>query len=217
MTPAPPYRDRREAGRILGAHLCDELGAGDSVVLALPRGGVPVGFEVARMLDVSLDVFVVRKLGLPSQPEFAMGAIAAGGYQVLNKGVVARYGITAREITAVSEREAAELRRRETLYRAKRAPIDVRDRTAILVDDGLATGFTMRAAIGAVRALGARQLIVAAPVGAPDTCEQLAREVDRLICPFQPDPFDAVGLWYDDFAPTTDEEVRECLAAAAHA
>ena len=215
MRTGQPYRDRREAGQILAAHVREHVRDADTVVLALPRGGVPVAFEVAHAIDAPLDIFIVRKLGVPEQPEFAMGAIAAGGYQVLNRHVVRELGITPLQIAAVSDREEAELRRRESLYRVNRPLVDVRGHVAVLVDDGLATGFTMRAAIGAMRDRGVRRLLVAVPVGAPDTCEDIGREVDDLICPFQPDPFHAVGLWYHDFSETTDAEVRECLAAAA--
>jgi putative phosphoribosyl transferase len=210
------YRDRREAGEILAAHVQEQTGTPeDAVVLALPRGGLPVGFEVARVLGAQLDVFVVRKLGAPGHEEFAIGAIAAGGFQVLNDDAIRELGITKQAIAAVAEREAAELHRREELYRADRPPVSIASRVAILVDDGLATGFTMRAAIAAVRERGPRRLVVAVPVGAVETCAEIEREVGTLICPLQPDPFHAVGLWYHDFTPTTDDEVRECLAASA--
>ncbi|MDO8542174.1 MAG: phosphoribosyltransferase [Opitutaceae bacterium] len=210
------YRDRHEAGEILAAHLIEQLGMpDDAVVLALPRGGVPVGFEVARELGADLDVFVVRKLGVPQQPEFAMGAIAAGGFRLLNDSLVAQLRISEDDVAAVTEREMIELQRREKLYRENRPPINVHGRVAIIVDDGLATGFTMRAAIAAVRERGPLRLVVAVPVGAVETCEELSHEVGTLVCPFQPDPFHAVGLWYQDFTPTSDDEVHRCLAAAA--
>jgi putative phosphoribosyl transferase len=210
------YRDRREAGEILAIHTRKRIGVpDDAVVLALPRGGVPVGFEVARELGAELDVFVVRKLGVPGHEEYAMGAIAAGGFEVLNDAAIKDLGIGEKELAAIAEREAEELQRREKLYRANRSPAMVHGRTAIIVDDGLATGFTMRAAIAAVRERGPNRLIVAVPVGAKDTCDEVAREVGTLICPLQPEPFHAVGLWYRDFAPTTDDEVRDCLAAAS--
>lgn len=216
LVPGQPYRDRQEAGEILAAHVREEIGtADDSVVLALPRGGVPVGFEVARKLGAELDVFVVRKLGVPGHEEFAMGAIAVGGFKVLNDALVERLGISESEIADVTEREVAELLRRERLYREGRPPVRVSDRLVILVDDGLATGFTLRAAVVAARELGPRRLVVAVPVGAVDACEELSREVGTLVCPFQPDPFHAVGLWYRDFTATSDDEVRRCLAAAA--
>lgn len=209
-----PYRDRREAGQILAAHIREQISPAPTTVLALPRGGVPVGFEVARVLEAPLDVFVVRKLGVPQQPELAMGAIASGGYQLLNEPLILDLGISRREIQAVADREGAELAERERKYRALRSPLNVQGRTVILVDDGLATGFTMRAAIAANRQRGASRLMVAVPVGAADTCCEIAREVDALVCPLQPEEFTAVGHWYQDFAPTPDEEVGECLAAA---
>jgi predicted phosphoribosyltransferase len=215
MRAADVYRDRREAGETLAARVREQLGLSDAVVLALPRGGVPVGFEVARGLDAPLDVFVVRKLGVPGHEEFAMGAIATGGVTVLNDAVINELGITPEQVNAVAARETGELRRREFSYRANRPAVDVAKRVALLVDDGLATGFTMRAAIAATREREPQRLVVAVPVGAADTCEEIAHEVDLLICPRQPEAFHAVGLWYEDFAATTDEEVRECLAAAA--
>jgi predicted phosphoribosyltransferase len=209
------YRNRREAGRVLADHVREQVDAAQTVVLALPRGGVPVGLEVARALGAGLDVFVVRKLGAPAQPELAMGAIASGGIRILNEMVVADLGITENEIAAVADREAVELARREKSFRGNRPPAEVRGRVVILVDDGLATGSTMRAAIAAVRRRHPGRLIVAVPVGAKETCVELAREVDALICPLQPDALFAIGMWYEDFAQTTDEEVRESLAIAA--
>lgn len=214
MTTGQPYRDRREAGQILAVHVQEGPKTADAVVLALPRGGVPVGFEIACALSAPLDVFVVRKLGVPTHPELAMGAIVRNGFELLNESLIADLGISRFQIAAVADRETEELHRRERLYRENHAPLEVRGRTVILVDDGLATGFTMRAAIGALRLNDVARLIVAVPVGAAETCLEIAREVDALICPFQPDPFHAVGLWYKDFEPTTDEEVRQCLAAA---
>ncbi len=208
------YRDRREAGRILAEHVHEQMAAADAVVLALPRGGVPVGVEVARALGALLDIFIVRKLGAPTQPELAMGAIASGGVRILNESLVANWGITELEIAAIADRELAELARREKSYRDDRPLIDVRGRVVILVDDGLATGSTMRAAVAAVRQLGAGRLVVAAPVGARDTCAELAHEVDTVICPLQPAALTAIGAWYEDFSQTTDDEVRESLAAA---
>jgi putative phosphoribosyl transferase len=216
MRAGQAYRDRREAGEILAAHVRQEVGTPeDAVVLALPRGGVPVGFEVARALGADLDVFVVRKLGVPGQEELAFGAIATGGYEVLNERVIAEAGITEEERAAVAEREAAELQRREEFYRAQRPRLAVTDRLALLVDDGLATGFSMRAAIAAVRERGPRRMMVAVPVGAADTCDEIAREIGTVVCPLQPEPFHAVGLWYRDFTQTTDDEVRECLLTAS--
>lgn len=210
------YRDRREAGLILAEHVVHELEpAGDVVILALPRGGVPVALEVARALGAPLDVFLVRKLGAPGQEEFAIGAIAAGGFEVLNRAAIEELGLSQLAIARIADRETTEMGRRERLYRGNRAPACVRGQTAILIDDGLATGFTMRAAISAVRACEPARLIVAAPVGAPDTCQEIEPTVDALICPLRPESFQAVGAWYRDFTPTTDEEVRGCLATAA--
>jgi putative phosphoribosyl transferase len=208
-----PYRDRRHAGAELArrlGHLKDQ----DVVVLALPRGGVPVGFEVARALDAPLDVFVVRKLGLPGHPEFAMGAIASGGVRVVNDEVVALYRIPERVVDAIASEEQTELERREHAYREGRPPLDARGRTVVLVDDGLATGSTMKAAVEAMRSLGPACIIVAVPVGSPDTCRELAAVAD-VICARAPEYFAAVGQWYDDFRQTTDEEVRELLRAAS--
>lgn len=217
MNPVTRYRDRREAGRILGARLRERPQLSESVVLALPRGGVPVGLEVARAIDAPLDVFVVRKLGAPNQPELALGAIASGGFEVLNRPLIDELGVTPIEIAVVADREVAELARRERLYRGNRPSVDVGDRTVILVDDGLATGFTMRAAIEAVRNFGARRLVAAVPVGSPRTCGELTGMVDELLCPLQPSQLGAVGLWYEDFSATSDEEVQACLAAPGEA
>ena len=211
-----PYSNRIEAGIILAEHVRREIGSpDDAVVLALPRGGVPVGFEVARALGAPLDVFVVRKLGVPGHEEFAMGAIATGGFEVLNQRVIAEAGISQKALAQVVQREAIELQRREEFYRAERPRVTATDRLVLLVDDGLATGFSMRAAIAAVRERRPRRMVVAVPVGAADTCADIAQAVGTVVCPLQPEPFRAVGLWYRDFSQTTDEEVRDCLAAAA--
>jgi predicted phosphoribosyltransferase len=206
-----PFADRREAGVELAGQLRRYGGRNDVVVLALPRGGVPIGFEVAEALDAPLDVFIVRKLGLPGYPEFAIGAIASGGVRVLSDDVVRWYNIPDHEIEAVTRRELAELERREREYRQGRSLIDLRGRIVILVDDGLATGSTMRAAVQAVRAREPVRVIVAVPVGAPETCEQFADVADETVCARTPEPFSAVGLWYRDFSQTTDEEVRMLL------
>jgi predicted phosphoribosyltransferase len=187
----------------------------DVVVLALPRGGVPVAFEVARALHAPLDVFVVRKLGLPGHEEVAMGAIATGGVRILNEDVVRRLGISEAVIEAVTGRERRELERRERLYRGGRPAPDVRRSTVILVDDGLATGSTMRAAIAALRKHGPARIVVAVPVGAPETCAEFQAEADETVCAVMPEPFHAVGQWYRDFSQTTDEEVHELLERAA--
>jgi putative phosphoribosyl transferase len=191
-------------------HLREYAGL-DVVVLALPRGGVPVAFEVAEALDAPLDVFVVRKLGMPGHPEFAIGAIASGGVRVLSDELVRWYQIPDSAIEAVTQTELTELERREREYRDGRPLTQLRDRTAILVDDGLATGSTMRAAVQAVRAHEPARVIVAVPVGAPETCEQFADVADKTVCARTPEPFAAVGLWYRDFSQTSDEEVRDLL------
>jgi predicted phosphoribosyltransferase len=206
-----PFTNRREAGIELASKLRQYAGRNDVVVLALPRGGVPVAFEVAEALDVPLDIFLVRKLGLPGHPELAMGAIASGGVRVLNEDVVRWYGVPDRAIEAVARQELTELERREREYRQGRPMIDLRGKTVILVDDGLATGSTMKAAVEAVRRLGPAHVIVAVPVGAPSTCEELTDITDETVCARTPEPFSAVGQWYYDFSQTTDEEVRQLL------
>jgi putative phosphoribosyl transferase len=212
---AARFRDRREAGRRLAQALAPLGGRPDVLVLALPRGGVPVGYEVAKALRAPLDVMLVRKLGVPGHEELAMGAIASGGVRVVSKDVVTTLGIDEREIAAVAATEEEELQRRERAYRDARSPPDVRGRTVILVDDGLATGSTMRAAAAALKAQGADHIVVAVPVAPPETCEALRAEVDEVVCALAPEPFLAVGLWYEDFSQTTDEEVRELLQHAA--
>jgi putative phosphoribosyl transferase len=212
---AQPYRDRREAGTDLATHLHHLAGRGDVVVLALPRGGVPVAYEVARALGAPLDLFLVRKLGAPGHRELAMGAIASGGVRVLNADVVSWYSIPPSAIDAVAHEEQAELERRERTYRGDRSPIDLAGRVVLLIDDGLATGSTMKAAAQAVRAGGPARIVIAAPVGAPQTCRELAEMADEVVCARTPAYFRAVGEWYRDFRQTTDEEVRELLRAAA--
>jgi predicted phosphoribosyltransferase len=209
------FRDRSEAGRQLAARLAQYADRPDVLVLALPRGGVPVGYEVARALHVPMDVFIVRKLGVPGHEELAMGAVASGGVRVLNDQVVSGLGIPDYVIDAVAGWEQQELERRERLYRGQRPPPDVRGKTVILVDDGLATGSTMLAAVRALRKLGPARIVVAVPVASPDTCELLKSEVDEVVCAVTPDPFYAVGLWYRNFSQTTDEEVRELLEQSA--
>jgi putative phosphoribosyl transferase len=213
-----PFANRQEAGTELASRLLSYRGRNDVVILALPRGGVPVAFEVAEALDAPLDVFVVRKLGMPGQPELAMGAIASGGVRVLNEGVVRWAGIPDTVIDAVTRREQTELQRREREYRQGLPAPDLRDKVVILVDDGLATGSTMRAAAQSVRAHHPKHVIVAVPVGAPDTCQQFTDVADETVCARTPEPFSAVGLWYRDFSQTTDDEVRTLLQRhAAHA
>src|SRR5467141_2342286 len=206
------FSDRREAGRLLAAKLAAYANRQDVLVLALPRGGVPVAYEVARTLGAPLDVFLVRKLGVPGYEELAMGAVATGGVRVLNDQIVNGLGIPGYVIDAVAAQEQQELARRERLYRGGRPSPDVRGRTVILVDDGLATGATMHAAIEALRQQRPARIVVAVPTASRETCEALRREVDEVVCAITPEPFHAVGLWYDDFTQTTDQEVRELLA-----
>ena len=208
------YRDRYEAGRALARLLMEHAGRADLLVLALPRGGVPVGYEVARALGAPLDIFLVRKLGVPGHEELAMGALASGGVRVLNARVVDSLGIPQSAIDRVAEREQAELERREHAYRGDRPPPRVQGCDVILVDDGLATGSTMRAAAAALKAMQPRRLSVAVPVAAAETCDELRAEVDEVVCAMTPEPFYAVGLWYEDFSQTTDDEVRQLLADA---
>lgn len=208
------YRDRIEAGRVLARHLQTYAKRPDTVVLALPRGGVPVGYEVARALHAPLDIFLVRKLGVPGQPELAMGAIASGDVRVLNAEIVDALGIREEQIRQVAAREGLEIVRRERAYRGDQPPLALADKTVILVDDGLATGATMRAAARAIRTQRPHRLVVAVPVAAASTCEEFRHEVDEVVCAMTPEPFYAVGLWYQDFAPTTDDEVRTLLGRA---
>jgi putative phosphoribosyl transferase len=209
-----PYRDRRHAGEELAVRLDRLKGRNDVVVLALPRGGVPVGYEVARSLGAPLDVFLVRKLGVPGHRELAMGAIASGGVRVLNDQVVDWYGIPQSAIDAVAREEQEELERRERAYRAGRVPVPQEGKTVVLVDDGLATGSTMKAAVQAVRARRPASIIVAVPVGSPETCRDFADIADEIVCVRAPQYFAAVGQWYRDFSQTTDEEVRDLLQTA---
>jgi predicted phosphoribosyltransferase len=208
------FRDRSEAGRLLADRLRGYANRPDVIVLALPRGGVPVAYEVARALDAPLDVFLVRKMGVPGHEEFAFGAIATGGIRVINQDVVQALGIPPKLIDAIAAREQQELERRERLYRGTRPPPEVRDRTVILVDDGLATGSTMLAAVRALRSEGVGRIVAAVPVASPEACEQLGEEADDVICAVTPEPFNAVGLWYQDFSQTTDDQVKEWLAHA---
>jgi predicted phosphoribosyltransferase len=205
------FRDRRDAGQWLAADLHAYAGRPDVIVLALPRGGVPVGYEVAATLGAPLDVFVVRKLGLPGHDELAMGALASGGVRVLDEELIRLARVTPAEISRVTTAEQAELERRERRYRGDRPFPDLRGKTAVLVDDGLATGSTMRAAVTALRIEGPTRIVVAVPVAAPETRDALKTLADDVICAATPEPFHAVGLWYDDFSQTTDDEVRELL------
>lgn len=206
------YTNRGEAGRVLASHLSDLADRTDVVVLALPRGGVPVGFEVAEALRAPLDVFVVRKLGLPAHPELAMGAIASGNVRVFNDDVLAYYRPSDRDIEDVTSRERAELLRREQTYRGAGTLTPLAGRIVIVVDDGLATGATMRAAVQAVAQHSPARIIVAVPVGARETCESLRRGAE-VVCPLTPDPLEAVGLWYENFDQLSDDDVRALLHA----
>jgi predicted phosphoribosyltransferase len=208
-----PFADRAEAGKLLGAEVVRRVGKRqDLVVLALPRGGVPVGYQVARALDAPLDVFIVRKLGVPGQEELAMGAIASGGVRVLNDEVLRYVPVPTSTIERVAEFEARELERRERAYRRDRPPLDVTGKTVVIVDDGFATGSTMRAAVEALQKMKPKEIVVAVPVAAPSTCAEFQSIVDEMICLRTPEPFQSVGLWYRDFRQTTDEEVQELLA-----
>jgi len=209
------FRNRVEAGRRLAAELTNYADRPDVLVLALPRGGVPVGYEVARALHAPLDVFLVRKLGVPGRPELAMGAIASGGTRVLNEELLGMLSVPPRRIAEVAQREQRELDRRKRLYRGSRLPPEIREKTVILVDDGLATGSTMRAAVLALRQLQPARIVVAVPVGAKQTCAEFESEADETICATTPEPFHAVGAWYDNFDPTSDDEVRRLLARAS--
>lgn len=217
MSEQTRFADRHDAGRQLASSLSHYRGRDDVVVLGLPRGGVPVAHEVARALGAPLDVYLVRKLGVPGHEELAMGAIASGGVMVLNDDVVAATGLGREEIAAVASRELETLTRQERSFRGDRPPLAIRDRVAIAVDDGLATGATMRAAVRALRDQGAKAIVVAVPTAPRETCEALHREVDEVICTQTPDPFMAVGLWYRDFAPVGDDEVRALLAGESEA
>jgi putative phosphoribosyl transferase len=206
------FRDRSEAGRLLAAKLRAYANRSDVIVLALPRGGVPVAYEVASALRAPLDIFLVRKLGVPGYEELAMGAVATGGVRVLNDEIVRGLRIPDYVIDAVAAWQLQELARRERLYRGDRPKPNVQKRVAILVDDGLATGATMLAAIQAVRQQQPAQIVVAVPTASPEACEEMKTEADDVVCAITPAPFHSVGLWYEDFSQTTDEEVRDLLA-----
>lgn len=208
----PRYRDRYEAGHALAERLRPYAGRDDVIVLALPRGGVPVGFEVAHELGLPLDLFLVRKLGAPGHEELAMGAIATGGAQLLNHDVVRTLHISADDVEAAIHREQIELDRRERAYRGDRPPPVVEGRTVLIVDDGLATGATMRVAVHALRMENPARIVVAVPVGAAETCDAIAAEADEVVCARTPEPFYAVGMWYQQFDQTSDAEVRDLLA-----
>jgi predicted phosphoribosyltransferase len=205
------FRDRKDAGRRLAEDLMEYAPREDVVVLGLPRGGVPVAYEVANALGAPLDIFLVRKLGLPGHEELAMGAIASGGVRVLNPEVVQALDIPERVIDAVAQREQNELERREKAYRGDRPKPELEGKTVILIDDGLATGASMRAAVAGLRVQHPAKIIVAVPTAAPETCEAFEDTVDEIVCATTPQPFYGVGIWYQDFAQVTDEEVRQLL------
>jgi putative phosphoribosyl transferase len=208
------FRDRQEAGGFLAKELVSYARRSDVIVLALPRGGVPVGFEVAKALHAALDVVIVRKLGVPGQEELAMGAIAAAGMRMLNYPVVQALGISEYDIEAVAAKERVELERRELLYRGGRPALDIRGRTVILVDDGIATGTTMKVAIAAIKRQQASKIVVAIPVAPLSTCKEMEREVDEVVCLFSPEDFVAIGVWYSDFTQVPDQEVCDLLERA---
>jgi predicted phosphoribosyltransferase len=209
------FRNRSEAGRVLAQTLEPYKNRADVLVLALPRGGVPVAYEVASALNAPLDVFIVRKLGVPGHEELAMGAIASGGIRALNSSVIEQLNIPESVIDAVAAREGEELQRRERLYRDGRPSPAIANQIVILVDDGLATGSTMKAAVAALRRLSPAKIVVAVPTAPSETCQELKRQADEVICAVTPEPFFAVGQWYDDFAQTTDAEVTELIQRAA--
>lgn len=208
------FMDRRDGGRQLGGKLSDYAGRPEVIVLALPRGGVPVGYEVARALHVPLDVLIVRKLGMPGREELAIGAIASGGIRILNEDIVQALAVDRSIIERVTEQELEELRRRERQYRGERPALDVDDRTVILVDDGLATGASMLAAVHALRSRQPAKIVVAVPAAAPQAVDLLQPQVDELVYVMAPEPFEGVGKWFEDFGQTTDEEVQRLLAEA---
>ncbi|HEY3476798.1 MAG TPA: phosphoribosyltransferase [Anaerolineales bacterium] len=211
-----PFRDRRDAGKKLAQKLSAYASRSDVVVLALPRGGVPIAYEIAYALNAPLDIFLVRKLGVPGREELAFGAIASGGIRILNEDVIRMLGIPDEVINFVAKRELEELSRRETLYRGERHSPVILNQTVILVDDGLATGASMRAAVAGLHTVQPARLVVAVPVAAPEACDALRSEVDEIICAVTPEPFYGVGRWYEDFSQVTDEEVRMLLQEANH-
>jgi predicted phosphoribosyltransferase len=210
------FTDRREAGRVLAGKLSAYAGQTDVIALALPRGGVPVAYEVATALNIPLDVFLVRKLGLPGREELAIGAIASGGIRVLNENIIRVLSVPEEIINIVTRNELQELLRRERNYRGYRSAPDVRDRKIILIDDGLATGASMRAAVIGVRAQHPAQIVIAVPTAAPELCNAFEFEVDEMVCAMTPEPFYGLSRWYEDFSQTTDAEVRTLLEEANH-
>jgi len=209
------FKTRKEAGQRLTSDLKEYANRPDVIVLGLPRGGVPVAYEVARGLNAPLDVWLVRKLGAPGHEELAMGAIASGSTRILNKDVVRSLGVSEQAIDKVAAKEQQELERREKAYRGDQPPLELRDRTVLLVDDGVATGASMHAAAVALRQHDPKQIVAAVPVAAPETCKEFQVEVDKIICSETPQPFYAVGLWYDKFDQTTDQEVRDLMQRSA--
>jgi putative phosphoribosyl transferase len=209
------FRDRRDAGRKLAQKLAAYANRSDVVVLALPRGGVPVAYEVALALNAPLDIFTVRKLGVPGHEELAMGAIATGGARVINQDIVRTLNIPQGVVEAVAKRELKELERRERVFRGDRVMREIRDKTAILIDDGLATGASMQAAIIGLRAKEPARIVAAVPTAAPETCEAFKQKVDEMVCATTPEPFYGVSRWYEDFSQTTDEEVQTLLEEAS--
>ena len=205
------FRDRREAGRQLAERLVNYAGRSDTIVLGLPRGGVPVAYEVASALHLPLDVFVVRKIGTPWHQELAMGALASGGVRVINQDLVRELNVPASEVERITQREQRELERRELRFRGNRPFPDVTGKTVLLIDDGLATGATMQVAVAALRQKGAQRVVVGVPVASPDTCDAFRDITDDIVCVLTPEPFYAVGFWYDDFGQTSDEEVHDLL------
>ena len=214
VAPPRPFHDRREAGRVLASRLEAYADRPEAIVLGLPRGGVAVAYEVARALHLPLDVFIVRKLGVPGQEELAMGAIASGGVRVLNQAVIRALGLSQADVTDVIRREEQELRRREEQFRGNRPLLDLKGKTVIVVDDGLATGATMWAAITAVRQQQPAKIVMAVPVADPSGCESFRQIADEVVCAITAEPLHAVGLWYQEFPQLTDEEVRDLLARA---
>ena len=210
------FKDRRDAGRVLARKLSAYTGQTDVIVLALPRGGVPVGYEVALALNAQLDIFLVRKLGLPGREELAIGAIASGGVRVLNQDIIRVLNVPEEVINIVAKHELQELGRREHNYRGDRPAPEIRDRKVILIDDGLATGASMRAAVVGVRAQHPVRIIIAVPAAAPEICNAFQFEVDEMVCAMTPEPFYGLSRWYEDFSQTTDEEVRMFLEKANH-
>ena len=216
MTVTAQFQDRSEAGQFLATRVVRHAGDPSLLVLAMPRGGVPVAYEVAKVLKAPLDIFLVRKLGVPGYEELSMGAITSGGARVLNHEIIQRLGISEKVIEAITQEKLQDLERRERIYRGKREPLTIEGRTVILVDDGLATGASMRAAVHALKTKQPKKIIAAVPIGSADTCNQIRGEADEVVCGMTPDPFYAVGAWYSDFMQITDEEINQLLNHAAH-